>query len=90
MNATFYFHARSENNLVCKIVAKPPTGDADTAYFEFHVGDVVIFLSDEQRRQLCDVLTSAPPLPKSDEHIDAEREDSGFAPTAGDVEVLRG
>ena len=88
MNATLYFHARSENNLACKIVAKPPTGDTDTAYFEFHVGDVVMFLSDEQRRQLCDVLTSAPPRPQSDAQIDAEREENATAiPGAGDVET---
>lgn len=75
MKATLYFHARSEDTLHSKIVPKAATGEHDRAYFEFHVGeDVVIFISDEQRRQLLDVLSSAPPLPKTDAQIDAEAE----------------
>jgi hypothetical protein len=36
---------------------------------------VCLSITDEQRLQLLDVLSSAPPLPKSDAQIDAERED---------------
>jgi hypothetical protein len=42
-----------------------------------------------QRREFIEVLSAAPPLPKSDAQIDAEREDSGCAPM-GDTEVFRG
>jgi hypothetical protein len=55
------------------------------AYFQLWLDNsmsVCICLTDEQRRQLLDVLSSAPPLPKSDAQIDAEREDWRGGPDA--------
>jgi hypothetical protein len=45
------------------------------AYYRFKpTSDISLYLSDAQRRQLLDVLSSAPPLPKTDAQIDAEAE----------------
>ena len=90
MNATLYYHLRNDDVVKMQVVAKPGTSDADGPYYEFHVGDVVMFVTDERCRQLMDALGSRAPLPKSDAQIDAESEDTGFAPTMGDTEVFRG
>ena len=52
--------------------------------------DVTIFLSDADCKAIMDALGGRPPLPETDAQIDAAREDSAYAPGAGDVEVLRG
>lgn len=65
--------------------------DGIPAYYRLKfASEITLFISDEQRRQILDVLSSAPPLPKSDEQIDEERGNPAMAPTMGDVEVLRG
>jgi hypothetical protein len=71
------------------IEANEPVSNGAPCYtLNFGYGDLTIFLSDEQRRQLLDVLSSAPPLPKSDAQIDAELEDDATAlPGSGDVEI---
>ena len=76
------FHARQVDDCRMFIEANQPVSYGEP-YYTLHFGnrDLTIFLSDEQRRQLCDVLTSAPPLPKSDAQIDAEREDGARMPT---------
>jgi len=61
------------------------------AYYIFKpFPNLSIYMSDQQCGQLMDALNSRDPLPKSDEQLDAEREDSPYAPGAGDVEELRG
>lgn len=60
------------------------------SYYRVNMAGVRMVITDAHRRQIIDCLASAPPLPKSDAQIDAEREDSAHVPGAGDVEVLRG
>jgi len=60
------------------------------AYYRIQLDGVRMVITDQHRRDIIDCLSSAPPLPKTDAQIDAEREDSAWAPTMGDVEVLRG
>ena len=60
------------------------------AYYQVQMAGVQMVISDAHRRQIIDCLASAPPLPKPDAQIDAEREGSAYAPGQGDCEVLRG
>jgi hypothetical protein len=60
------------------------------AYYRIDLAGVRVVITDAHRRQILDCLASAPPLPKSDAQIDAEREDSAYAIGQGDCEVLRG
>ena len=56
-------------------VSAQEEGENNPAYFQLWIDrqmSVCISITDEQRRQLLDVLSSAPPLPKSDAQIDAE------------------
>jgi len=76
------FHARQVDDCRMFIEANDPVS-AGAPYYALHFGDrdLTIFLRDEQRRQLLDILSSAPPLPKSDAQIDAEREDEARMPS---------
>lgn len=49
--------------------------DPDNPYYTLRYGDLAIFLSDAQCRQLLAVLGSRPDLPKTDAQIDAESVD---------------
>ena len=74
-----YYHAQLQDDLCAKITPNPgvPSRPDEPYYIlSFGLGDLAIFLSDEQRRQLLVILSSAPPLPKSDAQIDAEAEEA--------------
>ena len=67
MNATLYYHLRSEKTEpVVKCVAKPATSEHDVPYYELHLGDAVMFVDDGLCRRILDVLASRPELPKTD------------------------
>lgn len=60
------------------------------SYYRFELGGVSYTLTDSYRRQILDVLSSAPPLPK-DAQIDAEDEESrGELPPYQHQEFPRG
>ena len=87
-----YSDLRGGNDFEPRVSAQPERG-SEPAYFQLwldHKMSVCIVLTDAQCRQLMDALNSRPPLPRTDAQIDVAREDSAFAPGAGDVEVLRG
>lgn len=90
MNFSIHFHAINAKDFCARIEANEATGGSGPYYTLRISSELAAFLSDDQCRQLLEVLASRPPLPKSDAQIDAEREDTGFAPGAGDVEVFRG
>jgi len=74
-----------------RIEAVAPHDSIQEGYYRLRISqDLCLMISDDQCRQLLEVLGSRPPLPKSDAQIDAEREDTGFAPGAGGAEVFRG
>ena len=49
--------------------------DPGNPYYTLHYGDLSIFLSDAQCRQLLDVLSSRPELPKTDAELDRDAAD---------------
>jgi hypothetical protein len=74
MRATLYFHVRHEDNCPITIKAKEATNKHDSPYYEFSIGDLIMFLDNAQCHKIMDVLGSRPNLPKSDAEIDAEKE----------------
>lgn len=49
--------------------------DPGNPYYTLRYGDLAIFLSDAQCRQLLDVLASRPDLPKTDAELDRDASD---------------
>ena len=59
-------------------------------YYRVQLDGVRMVITDQHRRDIIDCLANAPRLPKSDEQIDADRENDSYAIGQGDVEVFRG
>lgn len=67
------YHANIDEEFAVRIEAVSAHDGLDEPYYRMKFGNnlITVFLTDVQRRQIIDALSSAEPLPKSDAQIDA-------------------
>lgn len=91
MISVFYDPTNSQGEFAVSIEAVAPHEHVPNPYYRLKFAqEICMILGEHECRKLMEVLGSRPQLPKSDAQIDAEREDSGYALSGGDVEVFHG